>query len=221
MPDDVALDLLASAHRPAVILAGGKSTRFGSDKASALLRGEPLLAWVGAAAAHACDALVVVRAAGQRLPLVSVPVPVAIVEDELFERGPLAGLAAAFARVVAPVAFVTSCDAPLLQPDLVRLLFAAVTTQDDAVVPRLGDVPQPLAAVYRPAACLPIFEAALARGEGSVRQALVHLSVRFLAEDAVRRADPGLLSFENVNTPAALARLEAILPPGAGPEQRG
>lgn len=216
MRDTPAAQALAHSRQPAVILAGGRSTRFGSDKASALLRGEPLLAWVAAAAARACDGLVVVRAAGQQLPAFTVPIPVAVVEDRVPERGPLAGLIAGFAEVGAPVVFATSCDTPLLQPALIRLLFATIG-DEDTVVPRVANTPQPLAAVYRVSACLPVFEAALARGEGSVRHALVDLRVRSLEEESVREADPELRSFDNANTREALALLDSRLAFDAGP----
>ena len=83
-----------------IIVAGGLSRRFGSDKASASLRGRPLLQWVRDALAPVVDEIVAVTAAGQALPPMHPAIPVTVVEDREPERGPLAGLAAGFAAAV-------------------------------------------------------------------------------------------------------------------------
>jgi len=194
----------------AVVLAGGRSMRFGSDKASALLRGRPLLQWVLSALQDVCCRVVLVRAAGQQLPGFESSIPVAVVEDRLPRQGPLAGLAAGFEAARSPWTFVASCDAPRLAPGLVELL-AAEAHGHDVVWPSVGGYLQPLAAMYRVAACLPVFTAALARGEGRILDVCGGLNVHVVGESAIAAADPSLDSFVNVNRPQALVELESLL----------
>ncbi len=221
--------ILAVAHVTqfaALILAGGRSTRFGSDKASALLQGRPLLQWViDAAVAGGAQSLVVVRAPGQRLPA-SLAATVTLVEldDEFPGGGPLAGLATGLAHIEAPFAFAASCDVPLLQPALIRRLAElAAAARADVVMPRVGGFPQPLVAVYRPAACAPAFRQAIQTGStgGRIVPACSGLHVLEPGEAELRAVDPDLRSFLNANTPARLDEisrlLEGPLPPDAGP----
>lgn len=198
----------------AVILAGGRSTRFGRDKASALLRGRPLLQWVAAAVSPAVDRIIIVRAPGQQLPAIEVPLPVEIAEDELPGRGPLAGLAAGFAAARSELAFACSCDAPLIAPALVTGLAAvARETGADVVRPLVGGFPQPLAAVYRPAVCLPAFRRALETGAGGLRIVAACEGLRVIepGEADVRGFDPDFRSFLNANTTDRLAEIDRLL----------
>ncbi len=204
-----------------IIVAGGLSRRFGSDKASASLRGRPLLQWVRDALAPVVDEIVVVTAAGQPLPPMHPAVPVTVVEDREPERGPLAGLAAGFAVAASPVCFAASCDAPLLQNAVVERVIGALG-EHDAVLPEVGGFRQPLAAAYRREPCLVAAEAALAGGGNKVIDAFAGLDVLALAEDRLARVDPDLRSFRNANTPDELAAIARLLdsPPPAPPSPR-
>src|SRR5688572_21072822 len=144
------LGLRLSTHEPVtgLIVAGGKSTRFGTDKASAIVAGRPLLEWVVGGVSSACEAIVVVRAQGQQLPEVRGRIPLTVVEDLYREKGPLAGLVSGFPAVTTPLAFAASCDVPLVRPALVSGL-AMLTRGSDVVVPHVEGFPQPLLAVYR------------------------------------------------------------------------
>ena len=193
-----------------VIVAGGKSRRFGSDKASASLRGRPLLQWVRDALAPVVDEIVIVTAAGQTLPPMHPAIPATVVEDRETERGPLAGLATGFAVAASPVCFVASCDAPLLRISVVESVIAALGDHD-AVLPEVAGFQQPLAAAYHREACLAAAEAALADGVNKVLDAFAGLDVLALSEDRLSRVDPDLRSFRNANTPEELARLATLL----------
>ena len=201
-----------------IIVAGGLSTRFGSDKASASLRGRPLLQWVRDALVPVVDEIVVVTAAGQALPPMHPALPVTVVEDREPERGPLAGLAAGFAAAASPVCFATSCDAPLLSTAVMEHVTGALGDHD-AVLPEVGGFRQPLAAAYRREPCLAAAEAALSAGGAGVIDAFAKLDVLALAEDRLVRIDPDLRSFRNANTPDELAAIAALLdtPPPSAP----
>ncbi|GIW13143.1 MAG: putative molybdenum cofactor guanylyltransferase [Tepidiforma sp.] len=199
----------------AIILAGGRSTRFGRDKASAPLRGRPLLQWVADAVAPAVDRLIIVHAPGQALPAIDAPLPLDFAADETPGLGPLAGLAAGFAVSSAGLAFACSCDAPLIAAALVsRLAAIARETGADVVRPRIGGFPQPLVAVYRPASCLAPFRAALAARSGGLRIVAACEGLRVVEPSDADLApfDPGFRSFLNANTPERLAEIDRLLP---------
>ena len=207
------LRAVTSSALTGLILAGGKSSRFGSDKASALLRGRPLLQWVVTALEPAVEAFVVVKAAGQDLPPIECGVRVLVVDDEYLAMGPLAGLATGFRAVITELCFAAACDSPLLLPALVEML-ASKGADADVVIPDVGGFMQPLAAVYRPAACGPVFEARINRGELKIVPAFAALRTIVLREEEVRAVDPALRSFRNANSPERLAEIEALLDAG-------
>ncbi len=187
----------------AIVLAGGRSTRFGSDKASALIDGRSMLQRVVDAVAEACDEVIVVAAVGGAGSLPPYAEPLVIVEDRVEGSGPLAGLVEGMRVAHGPLCFVTSCDAPLLRPALLRLL-AGRLGDADICCPRVHGRLQPLAAVYRQETCLPVLERNLAGGRLPLLAAYDHLLVVELDESEVLAADPGLDSFLNVNRPGDL-----------------
>jgi molybdopterin-guanine dinucleotide biosynthesis protein A len=192
-----------------LILAGGLSTRFGSDKASAPLEGRPLLQWVVSALGQVCSEIVIVRAAGQVLPALENAQSVRVVDDVFEARGPLAGMVAGFEAVGAGLCAVASCDAPLLEPALLTGMAKGVG-EHDAVCGRVGGRLQPLVGVYRVEQCLLVFRRRVEEGRLAVRDALEDLDVRVLDEDELRRWDPDLRSYRGANTPAELADLAVM-----------
>ncbi len=193
-----------------LILAGGKSTRFGSDKASALLLGRPLLQWAAAALEPVCSSLVVVRAPGQTLPPVDFDGEMTVVDDAYEAKGPLAGLTTGFAAVATPLCFAQPCDAPLVRPGLVSYL-AGLAEGFDIVCPHVGGFLQPLAAVYRPGSCLPVFRDFIGRDALKITAAFGPLRTRIVREAELTAADPGLESFLSANRPEALHEIESLL----------
>lgn len=199
------------------VLAGGRGRRIGRDKPS-LEFGEKTLV------RYAVDSL---RSIGLEVALVlrpHQPVPLtahttAIVRDEIEDAGPLAGLQALLRWLPAEWALVIACDQPFLAPELLRGLLAQPRENVDAVLTRPGDRREPLPGLFR-RSCLPAVDAALSRGERSLRELLSTLRLREVPAATVRRWDPNLVSFLNVNTPADLKRARAIVASAAGPQQR-
>jgi molybdopterin-guanine dinucleotide biosynthesis protein A len=193
-----------------LILAGGKSTRFGEDKASAVLAGKPMLQWVVSRLEGVCLSIVVVRAAGQVLPHIDCAIPIESVEDLYEGKGPLAGLVAGLGTVGDGLCFATSCDAPLLRPELV-VHIASLAEGYDIVCPHAGGFPQPLSAVYRAETCLPVFRESVERDVLKITAAFASLRVRIVREPELRAMDPDLRSFRNANRPDVAAGIEALL----------
>jgi molybdenum cofactor guanylyltransferase len=202
----------SAAPLTGLILAGGRSTRFGSDKASAIVGGRPLLQWVASALESVSGALVIVRAAGQALPPFSVDIPVLVAEDRYEAKGPLAGLVSGFPHVATEYCFAVSCDVPLLQPALVSYLHG-LAPGHDIVCPYFGEFAEPLTAIYRPGTCLSPFERSVESGVLKIVAAYGSLDVLKVEEPALRRVDPELRSFLNANRPEALEEVERLIHP--------
>jgi molybdopterin-guanine dinucleotide biosynthesis protein A len=186
-----------------VVLAGGTSRRLGSDKRVIILEGQTLLQRAIAALQGVFERVCV--AAGPACDLV-LPGGVEAVHDVYPGDGPLAGIHASLSACRAPYAFVAACDMPFLNASLVRQLLDMASGYD-AVVPRAGGKAQCLHAVYA-AGCAVQAEDLLLAGERAVERLLGGVRVRYVEEEDLRRLDPGLSSFFNVNTPEDLAEAE-------------
>ncbi|MGH2635708.1 MAG: NTP transferase domain-containing protein, partial [Actinomycetota bacterium] len=103
------------AEATGVVLAGGRSTRFGRDKLIEPYRGVPLLHHAVLRLGEVCVDVVVVLAPEAAEPPPPPGVPVRIVRDVAEGEGPLAGLAAALSAVATVVALVAGGDMPDLQ----------------------------------------------------------------------------------------------------------
>jgi len=128
----------------AAITAGGRSSRFGTDKALALLRGQPLLQHV-AGSLQDCPTRLLIAPAGKYVLSGWEVVP-----DTHPGEGPLAGLEAALAHTTTGWLAFTGVDLPGLTPDFWDTLARARMPGALAVLPldREGR-PQPLAGLYR------------------------------------------------------------------------
>ena len=194
-----------------IVLAGGRSSRFGSDKALAPWAGGTMIAGVLAALEPVVDERLVVAKSPDRY--VEGLRGVRPVRDGFSAHHPLAGIAAGLRAARAPWAFVCACDMPLLQPALVRILLASAPGHD-AVVPVWEGRPQALCAVYS-TTCLDSIDRLL-REDGSVEELFTSVRTLRLGEATVARLDPLGLSFMDIDTPADRTRIEEILHAGAG-----
>jgi len=179
----------------AVILTGGKSSRMGRPKALLPFADEPLIAHVVRGLKKMFAEVVVVAAPDQELP----PLPAVLVRDEVAYQGPVSGIYHGLIASSGDVCFVTSCDAPFLNPVLVAHLLSQIA-DFDVVVPYWQERFQPLHAVYRRSVA-PLLKAQLERGELRPISLYDKVRTRNIREDEIRRHDPEGLSFLNMNSP--------------------
>jgi molybdopterin-guanine dinucleotide biosynthesis protein A len=192
----------------AIVLAGGRSTRLGRDKASEPLLGLPLLQRVLDRVDGLVDGRIVVVRAGQVLPAVAGH-DFVIVEDLYPDAGPLGGIYTGLAAMQAPHAVVVACDMPLLQRRLISELLRLAPAHD-LVVPVDEGLPQPLCAAYAKA-CIEPIRRQIEAGDLRIMNAFEHLRARYLAPVEWRAFDPQGLSFQNLNREEDLARAAALL----------
>lgn len=212
--------------RGAVVLAGGRSRRFGEeDKALATLVDRPMIRHVVDRLDPIVDELVINCRADQRpdlaaaLPGEAAPDRYAV--DPEPDRGPMAGIATGLAALErAPVAIVVACDMPFVDRGVITFLFDSLGSAD-AVVPQVeGEWLETTHAVYRRDPMIAAAREGLAAGEERIVQALDRLEVRTVAADEVR-GHGSLASFENVNTREELADAERRLTNGSGSASDG
>ena len=197
----------------AIILAGGKSTRLGRDKASEVLLGHSLLQHAVDAFAGLVEEYVVVKALGQQLPDLTCAGSLTVIEDLYPETGPLGGIYTGLSASRAPYGVVVACDMPLLQPALLRELLR-LAPEHEAVVP-LNGLPEPLCAAYSKG-CLQAVRRRLEAGAHKVTGFFDDVDVLYLGADVWRRFDLAGLSFNNLNCEEDLRRVEALLADSKG-----
>ena len=191
----------SGATRAAVVLAGGRSERFGSDKTRALVDGVPLLERV-------------TRVVGEVVPPVDEVLVVGpwapdgvrnVVEPDRF-GGPLAALAFALGQVTAPVVLVLAADHPRLRPALLALVLDRLASDPDAdaVVPVRDDRREPLVAAYRRSVA-DVADSVLAGPRASLNALLDSIAVVEVMEHEWRHVDRDGDSFRDVDTPDDLA----------------
>jgi len=137
---------------------------------------------------------------------------------------PLGGLHALLTWLPTEWALVVACDQPFLAPALLHELLAKTPLDVDVICGQPGNALEPFPGLYR-RSCLPAIEEMLARGARSLQDFLAVARTEALPSERVRRWDPELLSYLNVNTPDDLARARTIaarLPasPGRSKERR-
>ncbi len=192
----------------AIVLAGGRSSRMGRDKAALVLDGETMLQRTAGALAAVVDEIVIVRAPDQALPPVAVAVPTIEVADPVEGEGPLVGIAAGLQAVSGDAALIVAVDMPFLEPALLRLLFERLRDESDEsdggghrwVVPIAEGRPQPLCSAMA-ATALPVVRAHIEAGDRAPMAIGRDLNVLRLPEEQWSRADARGRSFINVNTP--------------------
>lgn len=140
-----------------VVLAGGRSTRFGDgNKAFAQFDGQSFIERIVETIDDATNRppVVVARTSEQRAAYeAALPATVRCPFDAANFEGPLAGVVGASAVVDARWLFVCGCDMPLLSGDAIEWLATRLSEQPDDVtaltVRRPDGTPEPMHAFYR------------------------------------------------------------------------
>ena len=190
-----------------IVLAGGRSSRMGVDKAALEFGGITLLQRSVDRLAPVVDELVLVGAPGRPLPEVTSELPIHLVEDPVEGEGPLVGIAAGLQACSGDAAVVVAVDMPFVEAELVRLLVARLNGTHRWVVPIAEGRPQPMCSVYALSALRTIREH-LDAGDRAPMAVGADLDVYRMPPEEWRAVDPAGRSFINANTPEEFALLE-------------
>lgn len=176
--------------RVAFILAGGRSSRFGRDKAAVEVAGESVLARLCRLAAGVCDE-VLTLGDGYDVP-----------DLEPF-GGPVQAIVAGVRARPGADFLLLACDLPVLVETALARLVAPLPSGVDARVPRLDGQAQSLCAFYS-ASCAAAFEAVWGEQRRALQAVLARLNIEWVdAADLGVPAD----SLADFDTPADLDRL--------------
>jgi len=189
------MNLPSHLSRTAFLLAGGKSSRMGADKAFLKFRGRTLLERALAVISQVCPSVAIVGDTAQFSNYGSV------VEDVYSGCGPLAGIHAALLRSSAELNLMLAVDIPFMSEDLLSYLLSAAEQSSAVVtVPRTRKGFQPLCAVYR-REFANVADLALRAGEYKIDALFKGVSARIIEEGELEKAGFSERNFFNVNTP--------------------
>lgn len=190
---DLAPDLAA------FILAGGKSTRMGADKAFVPLDGRTLLARALELARSVTSNVQIVGEAAKFRAFAPA------VEDVFAGCGPLGGIHSALRVSSAPLNLVLAVDLPFVTPELLKFLIARASgSQATVTVPRVAGGFQPLCAIYR-REFADGAERALHAGRYKIDALFDPKQTQVICEDELQACGFSAEIFRNLNTPEELA----------------
>lgn len=191
-----------------LLLAGGKSSRMGTNKALLPMSEEINISKIAGEMELAVDETVIITNSPQDFSFLNLP----MVEDEFKGMGPLGGLHAGLSASKTDVNVITACDMPFIKAALIKELLNH-STGFDAVVPEIEGQLHPLFAVYRKST-LPLLTACLKDHRLRMVAFLEEIHVKILKESDFRmyqeNRDLFTYMFYNMNNPEEYARAKEI-----------
>ncbi len=186
------------------MLAGGRSSRFGSDKLAVVVDGLPILRHaIDAVALVADDVIVVLAPEGDR----DLPPGVRVVRDTERYEGPLVATVRGLGAVTTEWALVAAGDMPDLHPAVLReIVRVAHDAPVDAVALADGDRFRPVPSALRAAPARGNGHALLAGGERRLRALLDSLRIAVIDEATWTSLDPDGQTLRDVDVPEDLDR---------------
>jgi molybdenum cofactor guanylyltransferase len=188
--------------RMGFLLAGGRSSRMGADKAFLDFGGQTLLDRALTVMGAVCGKVTIVGDPGKFAQYGSSKY-VSVVADIFPGCGPLAGIHAALVHSTAELNLMLAVDMPFVSRELLAFLFATAEDADNhaiVTVPRTNKGFQPLCAVYRRDFAVAA-EQALRAGKYKIDAAFSSVSARVIEQDELAAAGFSEQIFFNVNTP--------------------
>jgi len=182
-----------------VILAGGMSSRFGSNKAFAEVNGIQLIKRVIAIMGSVFEELMIITNDPGDYSSLGLPMH----EDLIKGLGPLGGIFTGIEKMHDRHGFFVACDMPFLNEYLIRHMIEINNNEFDAVVPKIDWKMEPLHALYSKN-CLPAIKRLIESGECMINRFFRTIHTRFINEEEIKKYDPLLRSFFNINRPGEL-----------------
>lgn len=186
-----------------LILAGGAGNRFGGMKALAKLGSKSMLSHVVEGVLGSADEVVVAIGRDHKPDEYRrvIPPGVTVTNDEVAGGGPLAGILAGMLALRSEYAAVLPCDSPFIKKEVLMFLFDRARRADAAIPRWPNGYIEPLHAVYRVPSALSAAREAIGKGRLTIRAMIARLGkVIYVSTDEIRKIDPELSTFFNINT---------------------
>lgn len=192
-----------------IVLAGGKSLRLGYDKVLETVGNRNLLQLVVSGVASLGSEVIIVATSKQIVPQSIDYSRLKVVTDIYPGKGPLGGIYTGLTTSTSFYNLVVASDMPFLNQTLLRYMIQ-LAANFDLVVPRVGNLVEPLQAVYAKS-CLAPIKHMIKQDKLSVNQLFRLVKTRYVEAEEIERFDPNHLSFFNVNTKADLKRARELV----------
>jgi len=191
-----------------IVLAGGKSLRLGYDKVLETIGNTSLLERVISRVSLLSSEVIIVTAnEPTNLELADYP-KLRILCDTYPGKGPIGGIYTGLVTSTSFYNLVVASDMPFLNHNLLHYMIQ-LSANFDLVVPRVGNLVEPLHAVYTKK-CLATIEQMIKQDKLSVNQLFHLVKTRYVEAEEIERFDPKHLSFFNINTKADLKRAREL-----------
>jgi molybdopterin-guanine dinucleotide biosynthesis protein A len=187
-----------------IVLAGGEGKRLGTDKAFLRVGGRVLIEVIVEKMARIGDEVIIVTNSPQRYDHLEAR----LVGDIAPGKGALVGIYSGLRAARSEYGLVVACDMPFLDLRLLRYMILLSPGQD-VVIPRIGELTEPLHAIYSKE-CLQPMERLLSAGRLKIIDFFPEVRVRYIEEQEIKLFDPQCLSFLNINTPADLEKAKSL-----------
>ncbi|UCH02437.1 MAG: molybdenum cofactor guanylyltransferase [Candidatus Bathyarchaeota archaeon] len=196
----------------AIVLSGGKSTRFKVDKGSYIVSDKPLISYTIEKIKPFVDEILIITNQ-EKVSRYSQYFPsLRILPDEYDFRAVLSGATTGFKHVRSDFSFLLPCDTPLIATKLISLL-KHLSQDYNAIVPRwpTGYI-EPLQAIYRSKEAYKASLESIEEGKLKMRHMILKISnVLYLSTSIIREFDSKLHTFSNINTFKDFKRIERFL----------
>ncbi len=193
-----------------LILAGGVGSRLGyREKALIDIEGRPLITLIIERLEKVVDEIIISVRDGAQSELLekSLVRGYKFAYDDQRNIGPISGILSGLSVCENEYCFIAACDMPFINEDVVKLLFRKVEDHD-AAIPRWDDgFLEPLHAVYRCAPTIRETRKAIKGGETIILAPVFRMKVNYVPVDEIRKLDPDLKTFININTDEDIRKL--------------
>jgi len=179
----------------AIILAGGENKRFPVIKGFLEISGKRIIETNIELLKGIFDRVII----STNNPELYFYLGVLMVGDVVEYRGPMTGILSGLTIPEVSEVFVTACDMPFINAELIKYIVDKWEKEYDALIPIFDDKPQPLLGIYSKRIAKSM-EQSIINGERSLREFLRGINVFYINEEEVRNIDPESRSFININT---------------------
>lgn len=190
-----------------IILAGGKSSRMGKNKALLKMNGKTVIEQIVAELMKVSDNMLIVTNTFSDYEFLGLP----MVEDKWKGMGPLAGIHAGLLATTAERNLIVACDMPFVSAKLGSVLLEELDHYD-AVIPEVDGRLHPLFAAYRKGVKDEV-NRSLEKGELRIRSIFQHLHVKIMDENEFKKHRFQLedMNLFNMNYPAEYEQAKKML----------
>ena len=190
-----------------VILSGGLAARYdGTEKALLQVGGVRILDRIYEIYRELFDEIILVTNSPEKF----LEWDLLIVADLFPIRSSLTGIHAGLFYATNPYAFISACDTPFLKKEMIETVIGRIEDQIDIVMPETSAGLEPLCAAYSKR-CLEAAQNNLAQEKLKITRTFRKSRIKTISEKVLRKIDPELRSFFNINTPEDLQLAEEMV----------